>query len=83
MPDAHPQSLSQSAASPYYSCYGERKQGEQIVTGSDEDAGTWPSGSILRGLLPSSIFAVSSHPQWESKREQLRGAGVPQHRHTY
>lgn len=26
MPDAHPQSLSQSAASPYYCCYGERKQ---------------------------------------------------------
>lgn len=34
--------------------------GEQIVPGSDEDAGTWPSGSILRGLLPRSIFAVSS-----------------------
>lgn len=56
MPDAHPQSLSQSAASPYYCCYGERKQGEQIVPGSDEDAGTWPSGSILGVLLPRSIF---------------------------
>lgn len=30
MPDAHPQSLSQSAASLYYCCYGERKQGEQM-----------------------------------------------------
>ena len=60
MPDAHPLSLSQSAVSLYYCCYGEQKQGEQVVPGSDEDAGTWPSGSILRGLLPRSIFAVSS-----------------------
>lgn len=28
------------------------------MPGSDEDAGTWPSGSILRGLLPRSIFVV-------------------------
>lgn len=46
--------------SSYYCCYGEQKQGEQILPGSDEDAGTWPSGSILRGLLPHSLFAVSS-----------------------
>jgi len=67
MPDAHPRSLSQSAASPYYSCHGERKQGEQIVPGSDEDAGTWPSGSILGGLLPCSLFVdiTSWLPEWE------------------
>lgn len=77
MPDAHPQSLNQSAAFPYYCCHGKRKQGEQIVPGADEDAGTWPSGSILRGLFPRSIFAVTLHSQRESKREQLRGAWSP------
>lgn len=30
------------------------------MPGSDEDTGTWPSGSILGGLLPYSIFAVCS-----------------------
>lgn len=30
------------------------------MPGSDEDAGTWLSGSILGGLLPHSLFAVSS-----------------------
>lgn len=30
------------------------------MPGSDEDTGTWPSGSILRGLLPCSIFAICS-----------------------
>lgn len=34
------------------------KQGEQIVPGSDEEAGTWLSESILRGLILHSIFEV-------------------------
>lgn len=39
--------------------------------GSDEDAGTWPSGSILRRLLPRSIFAdiKSQLPRWLLKNE--------------
>lgn len=57
---AHPQSHSHSAGFPYYCCHGERKQGEQIEPGSDEDAGTWPSRSILGGLIPHSIFEVCS-----------------------
>lgn len=28
------------------------------MPGTDEDAGTWPSWSILRGLIPHSIFEV-------------------------
>lgn len=58
VPSAHSRSHSHSAGFPYYCCHGERKQGEQIVPGSDEDAGTWLSGSILRGLIPHSIFEV-------------------------
>lgn len=30
------------------------------MPGFDEDTGTWPSGSILGGLLPYSIFAIRS-----------------------
>ena len=40
------------------------------MPGSDEDAGTWPSGSILGGLLPRSIFVSSLAPSVGVKREK-------------
>lgn len=60
----HSQSLIQSAPSPYYCCHGERKQKKMTVPGCDEDASMCSSGSIIRGLIPWSIFA-----SWVLKRE--------------